>query len=150
VPTVRPVANEGAGALQQPTTGTVEIEKDGGVWVVTLRGEHDRYTARRLRDALESIFALGVGPVTQQTAIVVDLTDVDFMDSSLISALVLARSVAKRDPRAALAVATRSPPAVADRVFTLSGTARVIPTYPTRVAAVAALTRPSAAEPSAG
>jgi anti-anti-sigma factor len=103
-----------------------------------------------VRDALESIFALGVGPVTQQTAIVVDLTDVDFMDSSLISALVLARSVAKGDPRAALAVAMRSPPAVADRVFTLSGTARVIPTYPTRAAAVAALTRTSAAERNAG
>lgn len=126
--------------MEEPATGTIDIEKDGAVWVVTLRGEHDRYTAPRLGDALDSICALCAGPGTQPVGIVVDLTLVDFMDSSIISALVLGRAIAKREPSTLLAVAAPSASAGAvDRILTLSGVPQVIPTYASRELAVAAL-----------
>ena len=62
------------------------------------------------------------------------------MDSSIINALVLGRAVAKREPSTLLVVAAPSASAGAvDRILTLSGVPQVIPTYPSRELAVAAL-----------
>ena len=54
-----------------------------GVWVLTLHGEHDVSTEPSLAEELERVAAAG-GPV------VVDLSDAQFIDSSILRVLVSA------------------------------------------------------------
>ena len=61
---------------------------DTGVAVVTLRGEHEAYSAERLHEQLEALGENGV-------AIVVDLSETSFIDSSIVSVLLRARDSAR-------------------------------------------------------
>jgi anti-sigma B factor antagonist len=60
----------------------VETAIDGRRAVLAVRGEIDMATVDGLRDALEAALASGAGEVW------VDLTEVDFLDSTGLSALV--------------------------------------------------------------
>ena len=64
------------------------VRGEGGVAVVKLRGEHDLSTAQAVRSALRS--AVESGP----PAVVVDLSDTTFLDSSILGALIGAYRVA--------------------------------------------------------
>jgi anti-sigma B factor antagonist len=69
--------------LRQPAVAGVET-RDGGV-VVHLAGELDLYNAPQLRTALEEV--AGSNP----TRLVVDLTEVEFVDSTVLGILIEAR-----------------------------------------------------------
>jgi anti-anti-sigma factor len=67
-----------------------EVAREGDATVIHVRGEIDMATCERLRDAIEP----HLGP--QQT-IVLDLSGVQFMDSSCISVLLQARGTLTAD-----------------------------------------------------
>jgi anti-anti-sigma factor len=77
--------------IAPPFRVTVE-ELPGGVHVFQVAGELDQATAPDLREPLEDAIARGI------SAILVDLTDCSFIDSTGLSVLVRAhQSVAQRD-----------------------------------------------------
>ena len=59
--------------------GEVELEQTDGVSVISLRGEHDLTTAQAVRDCAEKALAEG--------GLVVNLTEAEFIDSSIIGAV---------------------------------------------------------------
>jgi anti-sigma B factor antagonist len=66
---------------------SVSKQGDGANPVVTVSGEVDVYSAPALRDGLTELLESG-------TSVVVDLTDVGFLDSTGLGALVAARTTA--------------------------------------------------------
>jgi anti-sigma B factor antagonist len=60
---------------------TAELDGDGNSFVVTATGEVDMYTAPRLEQALDGVVGLG------GTSVVLDLSEVTFVDSTLLSVL---------------------------------------------------------------
>jgi len=61
--------------------GTIDLRRGAGAVVFTLRGEHDIDTAPELRAELERALAAG-------TPIVVDLSQAEFIDSTVLGALI--------------------------------------------------------------
>lgn len=61
---------------------SIQVSRDGDAWIVQLRGEHDLSTAPALVDAVRRVD--GEAPMQ----VVVDLTRADFIDSSVLAALV--------------------------------------------------------------
>jgi anti-anti-sigma factor len=55
-----------------------------GVAIVAVRGEHEAFSAPRLAGELEALLGEGL-------AVVVDLSDADFLDSTVVSVLLRAR-----------------------------------------------------------
>jgi len=66
---------------------SVTKQGDGAIPVVAVSGEVDVYSAPNLRDGLTELLESG-------TSVVVDLTDVGFLDSTGLGALVAARTTA--------------------------------------------------------
>ena len=60
--------------------GTLDIEQTPGVVVITLRGEHDLSTQPLLQAAIDDALNAGM-------SIVVDLSVVEFIDSTVLSAI---------------------------------------------------------------
>jgi len=60
---------------------TAELDGDGNSFVVTATGEVDMYTAPTLEQALDGVVGLG------GTSVVLDLDEVTFVDSTLLSVL---------------------------------------------------------------
>jgi anti-anti-sigma factor len=60
--------------------GTLEIVQVPGVDVLVLRGEHDLSTQRDLQASIDQVIAAG-------KSVVVDLSEVDFIDSTVLSAI---------------------------------------------------------------
>ena len=96
--------------MDQPIFSTKVIRNDTGT-IIYVQGEIDINTAERLRDAIEP----HMGPA--QT-IVLDLSGVEFMDSSCITVLVQARGALTADGGS---LVLRNPSQVAHRVLTLVG-----------------------------
>jgi anti-anti-sigma factor len=70
--------------------GAAEAEQLGpSLWLLRLIGEHDLSTASRLRAALQVIDRTG-------TTIVVDFSEAEFVDSSVIGALVAEEELVER------------------------------------------------------
>jgi anti-anti-sigma factor len=90
-------------------------------WLVALKGEHDFSGADELGRRLEEIHTTG-------TALVVDLSDTRFIDSSILRVLLEADQRAQPNPGEHFAlVATRdSPP---ERLLRLTGVHRVVQTF---------------------
>jgi anti-sigma B factor antagonist len=61
--------------------GTLDVHRDGDTLILALRGEHDIDTAPELRAELEDALAAG-------TAIVVDLSQAEFIDSTVLGAII--------------------------------------------------------------
>ena len=74
--------NPSVGGNLRPVNLELETDKRGDRSVVTLRGEIDVYTAPRLRQALIDLVEGGA------TQIVVDMSAVDFLDSTGLGVLV--------------------------------------------------------------
>jgi len=99
--------------------------------VVSLRGEHDISTAPDLRGALERAHAAG-------GAVVVDLTDAEFVDSTVLQALLQGRDPADQGAERRLVLVVPEY-GVARRLLSLTNLDQLIPTYPTRAQALASL-----------
>jgi|SRR5690349_24061137 len=100
--------------------------------VLVLRGEHDLSTAPDVRAHVEE--AVGAGG-----DLIVDLSEVGFIDSSILGVLVAGyRSVTTADP-ARRFVVVAVPGTSVTRLFDLVSVSDVIPVYPTRAEAASAL-----------
>lgn len=95
--------------------GKIELgEADSGVQVLRLLGEHDLGTAAELRQAFNDTFARGKG-------IVVDLSAVEFIDSSIVAVFVeCGRSEENETPSVAMYVPSEASASVR-RVLELTG-----------------------------
>jgi len=113
-------------------TGQIGVESDGSIRVLVLRGEHDLSTAADVRAYVEEAIAAG-GDV------VVDLSETDFIDSSILGVLVAGyRSLTSAErPRRLVVVAV--PGGSVTRLFELVSVSDVIPVYPSRAEALSAL-----------
>ena len=96
--------------MEEPNFSTKVVRSDAGT-IIYVQGEIDIATAGRLRDAIEP----HMGP--QQT-IIMDLSGVEFMDSSCIRVLVQARGSLTADGGSLL---LRNPSGIAHRILTLTG-----------------------------
>jgi anti-anti-sigma factor len=107
--------------------GSIFVECRHGVWGLSLRGEHDLSTQPSLSEEIERVAAAG-GPV------IIDLSDADFIDSSILR--VLAGAAVK--PVAGLRVAVVIPPGrEAMRILRVTGIASLLQPYETCEAAMA-------------
>ena len=97
---------------------------------VLVRGEVDSHTSPQLTAALDAAMR------ESQGAFVVDLCDVEFLDSSGVSVLVHARAVLGREERTLVVVCPRGP---ARRIFELGGIADLLALFDTREQAAASL-----------
>jgi anti-anti-sigma factor len=85
-----------------PLRGTVDVVRENRVWVIVLRGEHDLSTAEELKRSILPTSMLGVD-------VVIDLSELAFMDSSVLSVLVHASEEANSQQRAFVVVASPNP-----------------------------------------
>lgn len=109
----------------------VVVEHDHDAWVVTLCGEHDISTEPSLADALRQAFGGG-------SKVVVDLSHVEFIDSSVLRALAYGRKEAVEHEEHEMVIVAPSG-AFARRVLCLTGIDKMIHVYETRAAALAAI-----------
>ena len=100
------------------------VERDDrGVAVITLLGEHDMVAADEVREAIH--FA------ASETPVVVDLSKVDFIDSTVVNTLVRANNECNR-PLVLQVATSRS----VRRILEITGLTSVIPTADERDRAV--------------
>jgi anti-sigma B factor antagonist len=118
------VAGADDGLRRPPVKG---IETHDGAVVVRLAGEIDIYNSDDVRAALDEVTETG------PQRLVVDLTDVGFMDSTALGVLIQARS--RLENRALLLAA---PSAEIKRMLEVSGIDRHIPVHATVEDALAA------------
>lgn len=124
------VTGSQATSRAEPTEPVTTIELVGDVYVVSLRGEVDAYSAPSLRLDLRRLIE-----EDGASTIVVDLAAVTFMDSSALGALVgTLRRLRERDGRLRIV----QPQAAASRIFELTGLGGVLDLYPGRDAALSA------------
>ena len=102
----------------------------GGAPGVAVHGEVDVAAVARLSAALDDAIRDSVG------AFVIDLCEVEFLDSSGLSVLLRARALLGQDDRA---LALVCPPGPVRRLFDVVGVADLLVLYDTREAAAAAL-----------
>jgi anti-anti-sigma factor len=94
------------------------------IFVVSLAGDHDLYTAPKVQQELQSVIAAGA-----RTA-VIDLTETTFLDSTMLSVFLRAREEFG-DGRIVLVTDDEA----VKRVFELAGVDRLFEFYPSRRAA---------------
>jgi anti-anti-sigma factor len=110
--------------------GATVVDCRDGTWVLSPRGAHDLSTEPLLSEELGRASAVG-GPV------IIDLTDADFIDSSILR--VLANAAVERS--AGLRVAVVIPPRnEALRILRITGITELLRPYETREAAMASFT----------
>lgn len=110
--------------------GKVEHRRLDGAQVVALYGQHDLSTLPRLRRRLKTAFR-------GASAILIDATCAEFIDSSILNELVQAHNEARRRDIRFGIIAT--PDSVVRRVLDLVGLPGVMPVYPTPERALADL-----------
>jgi anti-sigma B factor antagonist len=103
---------------------------DPDVAIVALAGEHETFTAERLRDELAAL-------VEERRAIVIDLSEATFLDSSVVGAILQARAAARdASLRFGVVMDDHTGPSV-QRLFELTGLDTVLPIASSRDAALA-------------
>jgi anti-anti-sigma factor len=109
--------------------GRIEAEKIGGAVVISVIGEHDLNTAPELRESLDA--AIG-----GSSAVVVDLSPADFIDSSVIKVIIEMRGRARESGTGfAVALAGGGEPAVR-RVLEVTDLMERLPVVPDRAEAI--------------
>ena len=119
-----------AGMTYRPPAFALEWAPLSGAPGVLVRGEVDIHTSPQLTAALDDAMRKSQG------AFVVDLCDVEFLDSSGVSVLVHARAVLGREERTLVVVC---PPGPTRRIFELGGIADLLALFATREQAAASL-----------
>ncbi|XIG72340.1 anti-anti-sigma factor (plasmid) [Streptomyces sp. SGAir0957] len=107
---------------------TVGTRSEGGVSVISVRGEVDYETNRPLRQALDEA---GTAPVPN---IVLDLSAVTFLDSTSLNLFLIAR---RHATEAGGWLRLAAPSAPVQRLLSIVGVDTVIGVYPTTAAALA-------------
>ena len=110
---------------------TVEIERERGVAVVVIGGEHDMASAPRVREAMAEAARSG-------SAVVVELTPTQFMDSSILGVLLGALHRAKDGGTGFTFALSQEGGSVVHRLFEVTGLFALFPVYPSRSEAVTA------------
>ena len=105
----------------------------GDVPGIALAGEVDIAVAKQVEAALDDGIRESAG------AFVVDLCDVDFLDSTGVSLLMRARALLGREERVLVVIC---PPGPARRIFEVAGVLDLLTMFDSRDAASAALIRP--------
>jgi anti-sigma B factor antagonist len=90
---------------------STEVTRDGGATVIHVSGDIDIASCERLRDAIEP--HLG-----RDQTVILDLSEVEFMDSSSLSVLVQARGTLTADGGS---LVLRNPSRAAQRLVTIGG-----------------------------
>ena len=116
--------------MSLPAEFAVEDAPLGVVPGVRLHGELDLHTAPLLTDTLDDIVRVTEG------ALVIDLVDVDFLDSSTIAVLLHTRALLAREGRDLVLVCPDGP---IRRVFELTGVSDLFALFGSRGAAEEAL-----------
>ena len=116
---------------QPAAVSAVDVEfAEPGLAIVSLRGEHDLSTRRRLVEALPEASA--------QPNVLVDLCECTFMDSSVIAAMFVARKkLGERDGRLELVIPPEA--GTVQRVASITSLAAILPIHATRDAGLASL-----------
>lgn len=107
--------------MSAPAPITVTTQDHNGTVVVTVTGEVDAHTAPAVREVVES----AIGPAAR---VIVDLTDVTFLDSTGLGVFVTALKHL-REVDGSLDLVITSPRVL--KVFTLTGLDVVIPIHET-------------------
>jgi anti-sigma B factor antagonist len=108
---------------------TVQVEaSEDGTCTVSVGGELDLSSASRLEEALRE-------QVEQRSAVLIDLTELRFIDSSGIGVLMRAKKI---DEGAAIGVLIEEGSQVA-RIFAVAGVEQAVRLFTSRSAAIAAL-----------
>jgi anti-sigma B factor antagonist len=118
--------------LSEPEVRVTHVA--GDVAVVSLLGEHDLATAWEVRNAIA--FAL----IEQGTHVVADLSETEFIDSSIVHALFDSEQLASEHGRR-LSLQLRAHAGV-QRVLEITGMLDVLPVYGTRAEAIDAVRQP--------
>jgi len=113
-----------------PQAFRVDEDGLGGAPGAALHGEVDLASAKELETALDAAIRDSAG------AFVIDLCDVQFLDSSGLNVLLRARALLGREERA---LAVICPPGAVMRLFEVSGVADLFFLYGSREEAAAAL-----------
>jgi anti-sigma B factor antagonist len=107
--------------------GTIETQHENDVVIVRLAGEHDLATRPAVVEELAAATDTGQG-------VVVDVTDTEFMDASILNAFIAAdHTLAETERRLTLLTNTASQ---VSRVLALSGLTDLLPCAETREEAV--------------
>jgi anti-anti-sigma factor len=112
------------------SVGEVVVERVQGVWVFTLRGEHDVSSEPPFQRQLEHAFDSG-------STVVVDLSEVEFMDSSVLRALAYGGAQAARHPQHHIGIVA-PPDSQARRLLAITGIDKHVSIWNTRDDALAA------------
>ena len=115
-------------------TGQIAVEYTGEICVIVLTGEHDLSTAPDLRVHVEDAVIAGGD-------LIVDLTEVGFIDSSVLGVLIAGYRSVTAAARGFAVVAV--PQSSVTRLFDLVSVSDVLAVYPTRAEAVSTLRRAS-------
>jgi anti-anti-sigma factor len=112
----------------------VVVERvDGEGWLVSIRGEHDLTTAPMLSEKFDGLFESGA-------FVVADITGVTFLDSQVLGVFASAAKRAARDPGERFALVVDVEQSHTGRLLDIARPViGVIPTYPSRDAALDAL-----------
>ena len=102
---------------QSPSSRLLGAGPDAGATVVWLRGEHDISTDAELSATLASAIELG------RDALVLDLSEVEFLSGSTVTVIVRAREFLSRSSRS---LTVRSPSASVRRVIEICGLSDLI------------------------
>ena len=113
------------------SVGHIEVESENNVHVLAMYGEHDISTAPELRLEIERIADAG-------DDVIVDLSEAEFIDSSIVGVLVDGYRRAPTDGGRGSFVAVAAPGGPVARLFDLVSISDLIPLYPTRAAALSA------------
>jgi anti-anti-sigma regulatory factor len=115
----------------------IRVELAGRVWVVSLRGQHHQASSARLDVEIERLVATG-------TTIVVDLSDLTFIDGYLVAAILRWAQRAQISDHEAFAVVVGKAPSIAGRGFNIiSGSTANLTCFATTDDALAALSTAS-------
>jgi anti-anti-sigma factor len=109
--------------------GEISLEqRESGVVVLTLTGEHDLTTAPVLRERMEAA-------VTDSSGVIIDLSGAEFIDSSIIGVVLEARRRAEEAGIGFAAALENGQPAVR-RVLEVTGLDSNLPVHPDLSAAL--------------
>lgn len=109
--------------------GVVSSERiEPGIELIAISGEHDLNTTPELRDKLTAA-------IQEELPVVVDLSGADFIDSSILGALLEARHQAE-DKGLGFAVALASGARSVERVLEVTGLDSTLPVHKTRAGAI--------------
>ncbi len=103
--------------------GRTSLSRNGAIWVLTLTGEHDITTTKRLDEDMEQIAASG-------TSVVIDLSRATFIDSQVIAWLVRWWERSCESSHLHVAIATGEGESPVTRLLELVGLADTLPCYP--------------------